>query len=45
MQALRRAHPDYESAQVYAILSLNETLQNIAAQLAELNGSMRRPEQ
>ena len=29
MQAIRRAHPDYESAQVYAILSLNETLQNI----------------
>jgi hypothetical protein len=33
MQAIRRAHPDYESAQVYAILSLNETLQNIATQL------------
>lgn len=45
MQAIRRAHPDYESAQVYAILSLNEALQNIAAQLAELNKSMRRPDQ
>ena len=45
MQAIRRAHPDYESVQVYAILSLNETLQNITTQLAELNASMRRPNQ
>jgi hypothetical protein len=45
MQAIRRTHPDYESAQVYAILSLNETLQNIAAQLAELNASVRQPDQ
>ena len=45
MQAIRRGHPDYESAQVRAILSLNETVQNIAAQLAELKGSMRRPDQ
>ena len=45
MQAIRRTHPDYESAQVYAILSLNETLQDIAAQLATLNASMRRPDQ
>ena len=45
MQAIRRAHPDYETAQVYAILSLNETLQSVAAQLAELNASMRQPDQ
>jgi len=36
---------DYESAQVYAILSLNETLQSVAAQVAELNASIRRPDQ
>lgn len=36
MKAIRRAHPDYESARMYAILSLNETLQDVAAQLAEL---------
>ena len=41
MKAIRRTHPDYESAQAYAILSLNETLQSIAAQLAELNASIR----
>ncbi len=34
MKAIRRTHPDYESAQVYAILSVNETLQSVAAQLA-----------
>ena len=45
MKAIRRTHPDYESAQVYAILSLNETLQGVAVQLAELNASIRRPEQ
>jgi hypothetical protein len=35
MKAIRRAHPNYESARVYAILSLNGTLQDVAAQLAE----------
>lgn len=45
MQAIRRARPDYESAQMDAILSLNETLQTIAVQLTELNASMRRPDQ
>jgi hypothetical protein len=45
MKAIRRTHPDYESAQVYAILSLNETLQSVAAQLAELNASIRRSDQ
>jgi hypothetical protein len=45
MKAIRRTHPDYESAQVYAILSVNETLQSVAAQLAELNASFRRPDQ
>ena len=44
MKAIGRAHPDYESAQVYAILSLNETLQSVAVQLAELNASIRRPD-
>lgn len=31
MKAIRRTHPDYESAEVYATLSLNETLRNVAA--------------
>jgi hypothetical protein len=45
LRALSRVREDYESAQVYALLSLNETLQNVAVQLAELNASIRRAEQ
>jgi hypothetical protein len=45
LRALNRVRGDYESAQVYALLSLNETLQKVAVQLAELNASIRRAEQ
>lgn len=45
MRAIRDGRPDYGSAQVYALLSLNETLENVVGQLAELNASVRRPEQ
>jgi hypothetical protein len=45
MRAIHRTHPDFESAQVYALLSLNETLQNVVGQLAKLNASIGRPVQ
>jgi hypothetical protein len=45
VRAIDGRQPDYESAQVYALLSLNETLEKVADQLAELNASIRRPEQ
>jgi hypothetical protein len=45
LKAIHRTHPDYERAQVYAILVLNETLQSVATQLAELNASIRRSNQ
>ncbi len=36
MRELHQAHPDYERAQVYATLNLEETLREISAQVAEL---------
>jgi hypothetical protein len=37
---LHSVHPDYERAQVYATLSLRETLEGVAAQLGELAGQI-----
>ena len=37
MQELGRTHPDYDAAQVYATLSLEETLRAMIAQLSQLN--------
>jgi hypothetical protein len=44
MRAIRSGPPDNASAQVYAILSLEETLRNVADRLAELVGVIRAPD-
>jgi len=36
VKELHQAHPDYERAQVYATLGLEETLREVAGQVAEL---------
>jgi hypothetical protein len=36
LQELARDDPDYQAAQVYATLSLNETLREMVDQLAQL---------
>ncbi len=36
VKELHQAHPDYERAQVYATLSLEETLREMCAQVADL---------
>ena len=36
LRELRQQHPDYSAAQVFATLSLDETLRDIAAKLSDL---------
>jgi hypothetical protein len=44
MRAIRSGRLDSASAEVYAILSLEETLRNVATQLAELVALIRPPD-
>ena len=40
IQALDPVRPDYEAAQVYAVLALEDSLRQVVAQFAELGGQI-----
>lgn len=42
MRALGPVRPDYEAAQAYAVLALEDSLRQMVAQLAELGGQLNR---